>query len=180
VLINELGRAAKVEIERSSGPAKWPFAPPFALNFEERGEKISRAKPVFADDTITLQTITRVSLPLSAGLIGFVEASGRTTADKNRLCRPNPWPQTPFDFTRHLLTGMKTEMEWPSAPDVQAWVDGSRLNLVRGLDQGSDTAAVSDLQRRFLTALFPALTKLDEFASHATAAERARMFEPAV
>ena len=42
----------------------------------------------------------------------------------------------------------------------------------------SGKAAVADLQRRFIKALFPALAKLDDFASHATPAERARMFEP--
>ncbi|HTD49964.1 MAG TPA: NAD(P)-binding protein [Acidimicrobiia bacterium] len=136
-------------------------------------------KPIFADGTVTLQPITRVSLSLSAGLIGVVEASGRTTADKNRLCQPNPWPHTPFDFTRHLLTGMRTELEWRNAPDVVAWTEASRLNLVKDLEQDPDNANVADLQRRFLTALFPALTKFDEFAAHATPAERSRMFEPA-
>jgi len=133
---------------------------------------------IFADGTITLQPITRVSLSLSAGLIGLVEASPRTTADKNRLCAPNAWPHTPFDFTRHLLTGMKTEMEWPSAPDVVEWVEASRLNLVKGLDQDPDRATVTDLQHRFLTALFPALAKLEELAAHASPDERARMYLP--
>jgi len=136
-------------------------------------------KPIFADDIITLQPITRVSLSLSAALIGFVEASGRTAADKNRLCPPNPWPHTPFDFTRHLLTGMRTEMEWRDATDVVAWAEASRLNLVKHLEQHPDKAKVADLQTRFVTALFPALTNFDEFASHATPAERARMFSPA-
>ncbi len=135
-------------------------------------------KPIFADDDILLQPVTRVSLSLSAGLIGFVEASGRPTAEKNRLCRPNGWVHTPFDWTRHLLTGMRTEMEWRDAPDVLAWVETSRLNIVKGIDQHVNKAAVADLQRRFVTALFPALAKLDEFASRATPAERARMFEP--
>jgi hypothetical protein len=133
-------------------------------------------KPIFADDTILLQPVTRASLSLSAGLIAFVEASGRSTADKNRLCRPNAWFHTPFDWTRHLLTGMRTEMEWQGAPDVLTWVEASRLNLVKGLDQHPDKAAVADLQSRFVTALFPALAKLDVFASHATPAECARMF----
>jgi hypothetical protein len=135
-------------------------------------------RPIFTDESITLQPVTRVSLSLSTALSAFVEASGRSTDEKNRLCRPNAWPHTPFDWTRHLLTGMKTEMEWQGVPDVMAWVEDSRLNLVRGLDQDPDKAAVADLQRRFITALFPALAKLDEFASHASPAERARMFEP--
>ena len=130
-------------------------------------------KPIFADDTILLQPVTRASLSLSAGLIGFVEASGRSTADKNRLCRPNAWFHTPFDWTRHLLTGMNTETQWQGAPDVLTWMEASRLNLVKGFGQHPDKAAVADLQSRFVTALFPALTKLDVFASHATPAERA-------
>ena len=135
-------------------------------------------KPIFADDTILLQPVTRASLSLSAGLIAFVEASGRSAADKNRLCPPNAWFHTPFDWIRHLLTGMRTEMEWQGATDLGTWVEDSRLNLVKGLDQHSDRAAVADLQTRFLTALIPALAKLDLFASHATPAERARMFQP--
>jgi len=135
-------------------------------------------KPIFDDDTILLQPITRVSLSLSAGLIGVVEASGRPTAEKNRLCPPNAWFDTPFDWIRHLLTGMRTELEWQSAPDVLAWVDASRLNLIRGLDQSPDTVAVAELQGRFLTALFPALARFDALGRHVTPAERARMFEP--
>lgn len=136
-------------------------------------------QPVFGDDAITLQPITRVSLSLSAGLIGLVEASGRPTAEKNRLCLPNPWPHTPFDWTRHLLTGMKTEMEWRGATDVFDWVEASRLNLMRGLDADPDGVAVADLQGRFITALFPALDKLEMLTERASPAERARVFVPA-
>jgi len=135
-------------------------------------------KPIFTDDTLLLQPITRVSPSLSAGLIGVVEASGRSTAEKNRLCQPNTWFDTPFDWIRHLLTGMRTELEWRDAPDVVAWVEESRLNLIKGLDRDHDKAAVADLQGRFLTALFPALAKLEAFSQHATPAERARIFEP--
>ena len=133
---------------------------------------------IFADDKIVLQPVTRVSLSLSTALIAFVEATGRSTADKNRLCPPNPWPHTPFDWVRHILTGMRTELEWQSVPDLPAWLEASRLNLVKGLDQDPDQAAVADLQARFLTALFPALAKLEEFATQASPAERARMFTP--
>ncbi len=134
-------------------------------------------RPIFTDDTILLQPITRVSLSLSAGLIGFVEASGRSPVEKNRLCPPNMWFDTPFDWMRHLLTGMRTELEWPNAPDVAGWVEGSRLNLIQGLDEDPDKAVVADLQARFLTALFPALARLETFAANASPAERARMFE---
>jgi len=133
-------------------------------------------KPIFDDHTITLQPVARASTSLSAAVLGFVEASQRSTAEKNQLCPPNPWFDTPFDFSRHLLTGMRTEMGWQGNPDLTNWVDSSRFNLMRGINEDPDTAAVSDLQGRFITALFPALTKLDEFTAHASPAERARMF----
>jgi len=135
-------------------------------------------RAIFTDDAITLQPITRVSLSLSSALIGFVEASGRPTTEKNALCRANAWFHTPFDWARHLLTGMKTEMEWQKAPEVVEWVEESRLNILKGLTEQPDTATLAALQGRFLTALFPALERLDKLAESATPAERARIYEP--
>jgi len=80
---------------------------------------------------------------------------------------------------RHLLTGMKNEMEWQSAPDVFAWVEASRLNLVKGLDQEPDKARVAELQGRFLTRCFPALEKLDSTRVARHDGEQARIFTPA-
>ena len=60
-----------------------------------------------------------------------------------------------------------------------AWIDASRLNLVRDLDADPDRAAVTDLQGRFLTALGPAFAKIEELGAHASAAEQARMAVPA-
>lgn len=134
-------------------------------------------RPIFTDDSILLQPITRVSLSLSAGLIGFVETTGRSTAEKNRLCPPNMWFDTPFDWIRHLLTGMRTELEWRAAADVLEWAESSRLNLMKGLDQSTDKAALADLQSRFLTALLPALAGFETLTANATPAERARIFE---
>jgi len=173
--VERIGRD-EITLEQGSIPTS---ADHLHIHCASAGLSDNPPKVIFADDVITLQAITRISLPLSTALIGFVEASRRTTAEKNRLCVPNPWPHTPFDWARHLLTGMRTEAEWQRAPDVLAWVEASRLNLVKGLDRDPDHAAVADLQGRFLTALFPALEKLDKLAALATPAERARMFEPA-
>jgi len=137
-------------------------------------------KPIFGDEMIVLQPVTRVSLSLSAGLLGFVEASGRSTADKNRMCPPNVWFDTPFDWMRHLLTGMRTELEWSDAPDVTAWLESSRLNLIKGLEDNPDRDTVAELQGRFLSALFPALSRFDALAAAASGPERARMFQPGI
>ncbi|MGH9025017.1 MAG: hypothetical protein ACRDWD_02715 [Acidimicrobiia bacterium] len=135
-------------------------------------------RSIFTEDTITLQCVTRASITLSAALIGFVEASGRTTAEKNRLCPPNAVMDTPFDFLRFLLTGMSTELEWRDAPDLQEWMEHSRLNLLSGLADHAHDEKVRELQGRFLAAIVPALAKLHELGARATPAERRLMFEP--
>jgi hypothetical protein len=163
-----------ITLERGSAPTSPDH---LHVHCASAGLSDNPPRPIFIDDTILLQPITRVSLSLSAGLIGLVEASGRSTAEKNRLCPPNMWFDTPFDWIRHLLTGMRTELEWREAPDVMEWVDSSRLNLMKGLDQRPDKSAVADLQSRFLTALFPALARFETLTANASPAERARMFE---
>ena len=136
-------------------------------------------RAIFADDTITLQLVTRVGLTLSGALQGFLESTGRTTDEKNVLCPPTAMPHTPFDYLRAVSAGIRTEMGWQEAPDLQEWLERSRLNLLNGLRDENSTL-VRELQRRFFAALFPALDKLQTFATRATPQERARIFEPPV
>jgi hypothetical protein len=142
-----------------------------------RGLGDNPPRPIYTDDTITPQLVTRLGLTLSGALQGFLEASGRSTDEKNRLCRPTTMPQTPFDYLRAILDGVTTEMQWQDAPDVQAWLDSSRLNILVGLGTHDDADEVSALQARFFQVLFPAFEKLQEFAAAATPAERARMYD---
>ena len=135
-------------------------------------------RPIFSDDTITLQLVTRVSLTLSGALQGFLEATGRTTQEKNRLCLPAGMPHTPFDYLRAVLAGISTEMRWQHAPDLQEWTDRSRLNLMSGFGE-DELSTVRGLLGRFFTALPDAIGRLQLFAAQVTPRERARMFEPA-
>ena len=134
-------------------------------------------RAIFSAETITLQLVTRVSVTLSAALQGVLEASDRTTDEKNRLCPPTVLPHTPFDYLRVVLAGISTEMRWQQAPDLQDWIDRSRLNLMSGLAQ-DDRATVRELQGRFFAALPLAMERLREFTARATTQERARLFAP--
>jgi hypothetical protein len=110
--------------------------------------------------------------------VGFVESTDRTVDEKNALCPPNPWPQTPFDYLRSVLNGMKTEAGWLESSDLQAFVDESRLNLLHDLPT-VDATQRRELQGRLLTALFPAMERFELLAAQATPAERARILAPA-
>ena len=115
-----------------------------------------------------------MSPTLSAALTGFVETTERSIEEKNRLLPPNPYSDTGFDFLRAMLVSLETELQWREAPDVQAWLDQTRLNVLRELPETAEPERLLDLQGRFLTAVFPALTKLHELAAEATPAERER------
>jgi NAD(P)-binding Rossmann-like domain len=135
-------------------------------------------RPIFADDEITLQLVTRLGLTLSGALQGYLESTGRTTQEKNALCPPTTMPHTPFDYLRVILAGITTELGWQDAPDLAAWLEACRLNLLHGLGEHDDPGEVKDLQGRLFAALPGALEKLDQFAAAATPRERARMFAP--
>jgi hypothetical protein len=121
-----------------------------------------------------------MSLTLSGALLGVLETSERAADEKNRLCPPTVWPHTPFDYLRVILAGIRTEMGWQTAPELQRFVDRSRLNLTSGLSTTNDRASTPELQKRFFAALFPALDTLRVFAEQATPQEQARMAEPPV
>ena len=74
--------------------------------------------------------------------------------------------------------GLHTEVRWAAEPDVQAWLDASRLNVVKDLASTADHDELRDLQGRFLTALFPALERLRAFRAVARPAEQQLIFYP--
>ena len=135
-------------------------------------------RPIFTDDAITLQCITRMNPTLSAALAGYLETTDRSTSEKNRLLPPNPYSDTPFDFLRAVIMGLHAEVRWAAEPDVQAWLDASRLNVVKDVASTDDHDELRDLQGRFLTAIFPALEKLRAFRAVAGPAEQELMFDP--
>jgi hypothetical protein len=143
------------------------------------GIPLTVPRPVFAEDAITVQTITRMSPSASAAVTGFLEATDRTTAEKNALLPPNPYSDTPFDFLRGIFGGLRTEAGWLNAPDLMEWFDGSRLNVMKDIADHTDADELQAMQGRFLTAMFPAFEKLDAWGAEVSPAERERIWPPA-
>jgi len=112
--------------------------------------------------------MTRVSLSLSAALIGFVEASDRTRDEKEPAVPAEPLAPHAVRLDAAPLDRDEERMEWQSAPDVFAWVEASRLNLVKGLDQEPDKARVASSRAGSSPRCFPRSKKLDQLASRAT------------
>ena len=105
-------------------------------------------RPVFTEGGITLQVL-RWNMPcLSAAVTGLVEATRGDLDQKNRLCRAQPIPDGPAHLPEMALHSMRSDYRWSKDPEVQAYVDGTRLNPARGwTDQLAEPAAQAALQR---------------------------------
>jgi hypothetical protein len=91
------------------------------------------ARPVFERDRITLQLVRTCQPSFSTALIGYVEATRDDIDVKNRLCPPNPAPDTPLEWLRNIGVTAAASAAWAAEPDVQQWVENSRLNLAKGI-----------------------------------------------
>ncbi len=140
-----------------------------------RGLNAAAATPIFQPRRIVLQQVRHLSPSFNAGLIGFVEAHRDSDEDKNRLCRPNPYPTSTEDWPRMIGRTWRTEGRWLSEPDVSAWVAHSRLNLLRALPDHATEPSVQTAVKRYLTdvrAAIDNLTQLDKSISPSIAAAR--------
>jgi hypothetical protein len=95
------------------------------------GLQMRPAVPVFAGNSITLQSVRTCQQVFSAALIAHVETSHTDEPEKNRLCTPIPHPDTAQDFLRTTIADADNEAIWAGDPALQAWLSQSRLNWVR-------------------------------------------------
>lgn len=90
-------------------------------------------RPIFEPGRITIQSLMGGFTTFNAALIGFVEATRRDDAEKNRLCPPTPQPSRPIDWIRAFRSGLRVSAMHASEPDLAAWLKRSRLNLTHGM-----------------------------------------------
>lgn len=97
---------------------------------------------VFDGHTITLQTVRTCQPVFSAAVIAHVETAYRDDATRNAYCRPVPNPHEPLDWLRMMLAYNSNQLRWFSDPEMMAWLDTARLNVLSHAN-----AAVSERAR---------------------------------
>jgi hypothetical protein len=131
------------------------------------GLRTKAARPVFADDLITLQQIRSCQPVFSAALTGYVEATRGDDDAKNQICPANQYPDAAADWIPLTLTAQRAEIIWATDPDLYAWMQRSRLNATRGMaDHQGDPLMESALTRLF-TNVEPAINKLETLMARA-------------
>jgi hypothetical protein len=78
----------------------------------------------------------------SAAVIGHVEAAYADDDTRNRFCGPVPYPHKPADWLRMMSSFNRNQLIWFDDPDMMAWLDASRLNVLHHV-----TAGVSERAR---------------------------------
>lgn len=149
------GRVRSIGVDElllDEGPAPTTRRQEVHVDCTARGLGWAPARPVFEDRRITPQLTRFGMLPFSAALIGFLETTERDEDDKNRLTRPNPLPRTNsrLDWAWATYLGGVNEVAWGSEPDIQAWLQRSRLNIAQALAQHLDDSQVQAAVTRFV------------------------------
>ncbi len=136
------------------------------------GLRLAPGRPAFDAGRITLQQIRTCQPAFNAALVGYVEATRHDDAEKNRLCPPNPYPDTAIDWISATCIAQRAQALWLADTDLSAWIEGARLNAARGIgDHLADPRMKSALTRLFANAE-PAVAKLETLQAQAQQAGR--------
>jgi hypothetical protein len=122
------------------------------------------AVPIFEPGRIVLQQVRYFSPSFNAALVGFVEAHWEDDADKNRLCRPNPYARSVADWPRMMSLTWRTEYRWLSEAALAGWVAGTRLNLLGALPEHLSEPPVQSAVQRYLANVGPAIERLGQIS----------------
>ena len=120
--------------------------------------------PVWTPEAITLQPIRSGFPCFGAALVGFIEATRDDDAEKNRLCPPSPYPDSPAEWARMTVIGARSAASFASEPDISAWADGVALNPARIPREHPRTTELGDALDRLQAHRSPGLARLAELA----------------
>ena len=129
------------------------------------GLKYPPLVPIWGESAITLQTI-RTGFPcFGAALAGYVEATRDDDAEKNRLCPPTPFADTPAEWAGMNVQGARSAAAFGSEPDIKAWANQVALNPARIQPEHPGSVALDDVLERLQADLGPGLTRLTELST---------------
>jgi hypothetical protein len=103
--------------------------------------------PVWRSEGITLQSVATGPI-FGAALAGYVEATREDDAEKNRLCPPHAFPNTPADWPRTIIQGAQGSRALAAEPDVLKWSHATSLYRSRIPVERADDMDVADAKAR--------------------------------
>lgn len=126
------------------------------------GVKYQPLLPIWRSEAITLQPI-RAGFPcFGAALVGYVEATRASDAEKNRLCPPSNSGNSLAEWARMNVLGTRAAISFSAEPDIKEWSDRVALNPARVAPGHPESAALDDALERLATHTRPGLNRLVE------------------
>ena len=141
VRLGHVVRVTRDEIVLERGSV--PLAPgSLVVHCAAAGLQYPPMVPVWSPDVIRLQTI-RTGFPcFCAALIGYVEATRDDDGERNRLCPPNTFADTPADWAAMQVRGVDAAKRFGAEVDIAEWANGCALNPARIRPEQRDDPAV--------------------------------------
>jgi hypothetical protein len=118
--------------------------------------------PIWGGQAITLQPIRIGFACFGAALAGYVEATLEDDVEKNRLCPPAPFSNTPTDWARQQVLGARASLT--SHPHIKDWADTVSLNPGRIPPELAGSAAVTAAAERLDQYAEPGMAKMAKLA----------------
>ena len=120
--------------------------------------------PIWGADRITLQPIRSGFPCFGAALAGYVEGTFDDDAEKNRLCPPSPFSNTPPDWAEMQLVGNRSSLAFGSHPDIKRWANTVSLNPARVPPERAGSDEVAAVSERLRAAMGPGMKRMAELA----------------
>lgn len=127
-------------------------------------------RPVFEQHRITIQQIRYCSPTFNAALIAYLEATREDLTELNRLCPATPYPSAAADWMPNFVNTMTAAGRWLKDPELNEWIEKSRLNLLRGVADQAGDPRMQQALGRYIEFLQPGIARLQELAVPATVA----------
>jgi hypothetical protein len=118
--------------------------------------------PIWGRDAITVQPIQLGFACFGAALAGYVEATLEDDDEKNRLCPPSPFSNTPSDWARQQVLGARASFR--SVEHLRDWADDVALNPARVPPEIVGSAAVDAARERLRRVAGPGMARMAEHA----------------
>lgn len=156
-------RVTRREIVMDDGSV--PLAPgSLVVHCAASGLQYPPLVPIWSPDAIRLQTI-RAGFPcFCAALAGYVEATRDDDRERNRLCPPNVFPDTPASWARMQARGTLAARTYGAEPDIAAWANGCALNPSRMTPAQRDDPGVRAEASRLAAHAERGIARLTELA----------------
>ncbi|MBD3942341.1 pyridine nucleotide-disulfide oxidoreductase [Microbacterium sp. NEAU-LLC] len=159
-----LRAAAPGRLRFDSGDVRTP-ADALVVHCAAEGLKYPGLRPIWRPEAITPQPV-RVGFPcFGAALVGYVEATRDDDAEKNRICRPSPYADTPKDWAAMQVIGGDASQAMSKEADLRGWANRTTLNPARIPEDRADDPEVLRAVARVREHIGGGRARLAEFAA---------------